>query len=276
MEIQNHLGADIMMAFDECVPGMSTHQAALEAVDRTTRWAERCLAAHRRPQEQALFGIVQGNVYPDLRERSAAALVPMGFPGYAVGGLSVGEPKDKMYPTLAMTTPLLPTEKPRSNRLRARATSSARVSASFMRERLECLQEEVGCAEIARLEGEQHRLRAPRSGAQLEARDTAAQPGRNLVELVNGERRLLQRLDRLLSGLAELDQRAHTIAGDPGHVVDDGDSASCQPVEQRRFADVRSADDYHFGQRHDEHPARLPKRCDVRCLRWDDAGNGRR
>jgi queuine tRNA-ribosyltransferase len=113
MAIQNALGADIMMAFDECVPGMSPHQAALEAVDRTTRWAERCLAAHRRPESQALFGIVQGNVYPDLRARSAAALVPMDFPGYAVGGLSVGEPKEKMYPTLSETTPLLPEGKPR-------------------------------------------------------------------------------------------------------------------------------------------------------------------
>ncbi len=113
MAIQNALGADIMMAFDECVPGMSSHEAALDAVDRTTRWAERCLAAHQRPDTQALFGIVQGNVYPDLRERSAAALVPMDFPGYAVGGLSVGEPKEKMYPTLSHTTPLLPEGKPR-------------------------------------------------------------------------------------------------------------------------------------------------------------------
>lgn len=113
MEIQNALGADIMMAFDECVPGMSSYDKALEAVDRTTRWAERCLEAHGRPDEQALFGIVQGNVYPDLRERSAKALVPMGFPGYAIGGLSVGEPKDKMYPTLAHTTRFLPEDKPR-------------------------------------------------------------------------------------------------------------------------------------------------------------------
>lgn len=113
MEIQNALGADIMMAFDECVPGMSSFETALEGVDRTTRWAERCLAAHKRPEDQALFGIIQGNVYPELRTRSAEALVPMDFPGYAIGGLSVGEPKDKMYPTLAHSTGLLPENKPR-------------------------------------------------------------------------------------------------------------------------------------------------------------------
>lgn len=113
MEIQNALGADIMMAFDECVPGMSSFETALEGVDRTTRWAERCLASHKRPEDQALFGIIQGNVYPELRTRSAEALVPMDFPGYAIGGLSVGEPKDKMYPTLAHSTGLLPEHKPR-------------------------------------------------------------------------------------------------------------------------------------------------------------------
>lgn len=113
MAIQNALGADIIMAFDECVAGMSPHQAALDAVDRTTRWAERSLKAHARPEDQALFGIVQGNVYADLRRRSAEALVPMEFPGYAIGGLSVGEPKDKMYPTLSETTCLLPEHKPR-------------------------------------------------------------------------------------------------------------------------------------------------------------------
>ncbi len=113
MEIQNSLGADIMMAFDECVPGMSSFETALEGVDRTTRWAERCLAAHKRPEDQALFGIIQGNIYPELRTRSAEALVPMDFPGYAIGGLSVGEPKDKMYPTLAHSTGLLPEHKPR-------------------------------------------------------------------------------------------------------------------------------------------------------------------
>jgi len=113
MEIQNALGADIIMAFDECVPGMSSHEAALAAVDRTTRWAIRCLEAHARPADQALFGIIQGNVYPDLRRRSAEALVPLDFPGYAVGGLSVGEPKDKMIPALSATTPWMPEDKPR-------------------------------------------------------------------------------------------------------------------------------------------------------------------
>jgi queuine tRNA-ribosyltransferase len=113
MEIQNALGADIIMAFDECVPGMSSHEDACSAVDRTTRWAVRCIDAHSRPDEQALFGIIQGNIYPDLRRRSAEALVPLDFPGYAVGGLSVGEPKEKMIPALGSTTPWMPQDKPR-------------------------------------------------------------------------------------------------------------------------------------------------------------------
>lgn len=113
MEIQNALGADIIMAFDECVPGRSSHRDALCAVDRTTRWAERCLSAHARADDQALFGIVQGNVYHDLRQRSAEALVALDFPGYAIGGFSVGEPKDKMYPALSETTRQLPVNKPR-------------------------------------------------------------------------------------------------------------------------------------------------------------------
>lgn len=113
MEIQNALGADIIMAFDECVPGSSSHADALAAVDRTTRWAERCLDSHARQDDQALFGIVQGNIYHDLRQRSAEALVAMDFPGYSIGGLSVGEPKDKMYPALSETTRLLPVHKPR-------------------------------------------------------------------------------------------------------------------------------------------------------------------
>lgn len=112
MEIQEELGADIIMAFDQCLPYPSTYQAAKEAQERTTRWAERCRRAHNNP-EQALFGIVQGVTYRDLREKSARELRAMDFPGYAVGGLSVGEPKELMYEVLDYTVPLLPEEKPR-------------------------------------------------------------------------------------------------------------------------------------------------------------------
>lgn len=84
-----------------------------KSVERTSRWAERCLAAHERPEDQALFGIIQGGEYEDLRRQSAADLVSLDFPGYAVGGLSVGEPKDVMYRALEFTTPFMPENKPR-------------------------------------------------------------------------------------------------------------------------------------------------------------------
>lgn len=113
IEIQNDLGADIIMAFDECPPFPATYEYMLASVDRTTRWAKRCIEAHRRPEEQGLFGIVQGGEFEDLRKRSAEALVELDFPGYAIGGLSVGEPKDIMYRVLEFTTPLLPENKPR-------------------------------------------------------------------------------------------------------------------------------------------------------------------
>lgn len=113
IEIQNQLGADILMAFDECAPHPAPKDDVARAVDRTTRWAERCIKAHGRPDEQSLFGIVQGGVHPDLRAKSAEALVPMDFPGYAVGGLSVGEGPKLMDETLAATCPLLPEDKPR-------------------------------------------------------------------------------------------------------------------------------------------------------------------
>ncbi|HEU5139705.1 MAG TPA: tRNA guanosine(34) transglycosylase Tgt [Bacillales bacterium] len=113
MEVQNALGADIMMAFDECPPYPAAYDYMEDSVNRTSRWAERCLEAHNRSEEQALFGIVQGGEYKDLRKRSAADLVSLDFPGYAVGGLSVGEPKDVMNEMLEFTTPLLPTDKPR-------------------------------------------------------------------------------------------------------------------------------------------------------------------
>jgi queuine tRNA-ribosyltransferase len=110
--IQNMLGADIAMVLDQCPPYQSPYEAVREAVARTTRWAWRCRQAHQRP-EQALFAIVQGGVFEDLRRASAAELTGMDFPGYAVGGLSVGEPKESMYRTLAATVPLLPEQKPR-------------------------------------------------------------------------------------------------------------------------------------------------------------------
>lgn len=113
IEIQNDLGADIIMAFDECPPYPATYDYMLSSVDRTTRWAKRCKEAHKRPEEQGLFGIVQGGEFEDLRKRSAEALVELDFPGYAIGGLSVGEPKDIMYEVLEFTTPLLPENKPR-------------------------------------------------------------------------------------------------------------------------------------------------------------------
>jgi queuine tRNA-ribosyltransferase len=112
MEIEQQLGADIAMCFDECAPYPCSYEEAEKAVERTTRWAERCLKAHDR-KDQALFGIVQGNVFPDLRERSARALTELEFPGYGIGGLSVGEPKKEMYETLELMDGLLPPNKPR-------------------------------------------------------------------------------------------------------------------------------------------------------------------
>ncbi|MEK5039074.1 tRNA guanosine(34) transglycosylase Tgt [Sporosarcina sp. FSL K6-3457] len=113
MEIQNALGPDIMMAFDECPPFPATYEYMKASVERTSRWAARCLAAHARPDEQALFGIVQGGEFEELRKQSAKDLVALDFPGYAIGGLSVGEPKDIMNRVLEYTTPLLPADKPR-------------------------------------------------------------------------------------------------------------------------------------------------------------------
>ena len=113
MEIQNSLGADIMMAFDECPPFPATREYMKASVERTSRWAERCLGAHARPADQALFGIVQGGEFEELRAQSAKDLVSLDFPGYAIGGLSVGEPKDIMNRILEHTTPLLPQDKPR-------------------------------------------------------------------------------------------------------------------------------------------------------------------
>ncbi len=113
MEIENALGADIIMAFDECAPFPAEHDYVKKSLERTTRWAVRCKQAHTNTENQALFGIVQGGMYRDLREQSAAELVALDFPGYSIGGLSVGEPKELMYEVLDYTTPLLPKDKPR-------------------------------------------------------------------------------------------------------------------------------------------------------------------
>ena len=113
MEIENALGADIIMAFDECAPYPADREYVKKSLERTTRWAVRCKEAHKNTEKQALFGIIQGGMYRDLREQSAAELVPLDFPGYAIGGLSVGEPKELMYEVLDYTTPLMPKDKPR-------------------------------------------------------------------------------------------------------------------------------------------------------------------
>lgn len=113
MEIQNALGSDIMMAFDECPPYPATFEYMKKSVERTSRWAERCIKAHARPDDQALFGIVQGGEFEELRKQSAKDLISLDFPGYAIGGLSVGEPKDVMNRVLEFTVPVLPENKPR-------------------------------------------------------------------------------------------------------------------------------------------------------------------
>jgi queuine tRNA-ribosyltransferase len=112
IEVQQLLGADVIMAFDECPPYPAPREAVDEATARTTRWAVRSKAAKTR-EDQWLFGIVQGGVHDDLRARSARELVDLDFPGYAVGGLSVGEPKEDMVRVLSGLDPLLPEEKPR-------------------------------------------------------------------------------------------------------------------------------------------------------------------
>ncbi|HET7656934.1 MAG TPA: tRNA guanosine(34) transglycosylase Tgt [Bacillales bacterium] len=113
MEVQNALGADIMMAFDECPPYPAEFDYMKQSVERTSRWAERCLQAHASPDKQSLFGIVQGGAYKELRKQSAMEITSLDFPGYAIGGLSVGEPKPIMNEMLEWTTPFLPQDKPR-------------------------------------------------------------------------------------------------------------------------------------------------------------------
>ena len=113
MQIQNDLGSDIIMAFDECCAWPSEHKYAKQSLERTTRWLERCIKAHADPDKQALFGIIQGSCYADLRKQSAREITSFDLPGYAIGGLSVGEPAELMYEMLEETVPLMPEDKPR-------------------------------------------------------------------------------------------------------------------------------------------------------------------
>ena len=112
MEIQHNLGSDIMMAFDQCSEYGYTHEQAKQAMERTAKWLERCYNAHNEPK-QALFPIVQGNFYEDLREESLNRCLPFVKHGIAIGGLSVGEPKPRMYELLDFLQPKLPTNVPR-------------------------------------------------------------------------------------------------------------------------------------------------------------------
>lgn len=118
MEIEHGLGADIIMAFDECTPYPCTRQYAADSMQLTLRWASRCMARHAQLQQeqevpQALFGIAQGSVYPDLRARCAGELAAMDLPGYAIGGLGVGEPRAQMLEMIEATLPHLPAPRPR-------------------------------------------------------------------------------------------------------------------------------------------------------------------
>ncbi len=113
IHIQNKLGADIIMSLDECAPYPCTHEYMEDSVERTLRWARRGKEAHQNTENQALFGIVQGGAYTDLREHCAKELVKMDFPGYSIGGTSVGEPKDVMYQMIDDAIRFLPEDKPR-------------------------------------------------------------------------------------------------------------------------------------------------------------------
>ena len=112
VEIQEALGADLIMALGECIPYPATRDYAHESLERTVRWARRCRDA-KKDTGQALFGIVQGGMYPDLRRYSSEALVDIGFDGYAIGGLSVGETKPMMYEMIEASVPPLPENAPR-------------------------------------------------------------------------------------------------------------------------------------------------------------------
>ncbi|GAF24818.1 queuine/archaeosine tRNA-ribosyltransferase [Moorella thermoacetica Y72] len=112
MAVQEALGSDIAMAFDECVAYPASPEEVAAGVERTSRWAEACLRAHRR-EDQAVFGIIQGGTIPELRRRSAREITALDFPGYGIGGLSVGEPKELMYSILEELQGYLPENKPR-------------------------------------------------------------------------------------------------------------------------------------------------------------------
>jgi len=113
METEEDLGADIIMAFDECVEYPASYEYTKQSMERTTRWAKRCKDAHENTENQALFGIIQGGFYKDLRKQSAEDLIELDFPGYAIGGISVGEPKEEFIDILKYTAPLMPENKPR-------------------------------------------------------------------------------------------------------------------------------------------------------------------
>jgi len=115
VDIQKALGSDIMMALDDCLAFPADHAAALVSMKRSMAWADRCHAHFQKvaTDSQALFGIVQGGVYPDLRQQSAEHLVNRGFPGYAIGGLAVGEPNAQMYEVIERVEPYLPEDRPR-------------------------------------------------------------------------------------------------------------------------------------------------------------------
>jgi len=113
MQIQENLGSDIMMSFDECVEYPASYDYTKQSMERTTRWAKRCKEAHKTTETQALFGIIQGGFYEDLRKQSAEDLIALDFPGYAIGGISVGEPKEEFLKMLYYTAPLMPEGKPR-------------------------------------------------------------------------------------------------------------------------------------------------------------------
>jgi queuine tRNA-ribosyltransferase len=118
MKIQAALGSDIVMAFDECAPYPVEYEYAVKSLELTTKWARRCKEFRVQSSEfienqQAMFGIIQGGMYKDLRKRSLEELTEIGFDGYAVGGLSVGEPKEEMYEIIKFIAPLMPEDKPR-------------------------------------------------------------------------------------------------------------------------------------------------------------------
>lgn len=111
--IENALGADIIMCFDECLPYPCEYDYAKNSLNRTIRWAKRCKETHKNTENQALFGIIQGGMYRDLREESVRKMTELDFPGYSIGGLSIGEPKELMYEVLDYTMPIMPKNKPR-------------------------------------------------------------------------------------------------------------------------------------------------------------------